>query len=64
MCKVKPFIGVDVSKDVIDIYDSQGNFHQFKNNLSGFKKLLSLTSFSSHCVMEATGYYHFKLAYF
>lgn len=64
MNKVKEFIGIDISKDVIDIYDSQGNFHQFKNSLSGFKKLLSLTNFSSHCVMEATGYYHLKLAYF
>ena len=64
MCKVKQFIGVDVSKDVIDLYDSQGNYHQFKNSYSGFKKLLAITTVSTHCVMEATGYYHLKLAYF
>jgi len=64
MNKDKQFIGIDVSKDVLDIYDSQGKFHKFKNTYSGFKKLLALTCFDSHCVMEATGYYHLKLAYF
>jgi len=64
MHKVKQFIGIDVSKDVLDIYDSDGNYHQIKNNYSGFKKLLKITSINSHCVMEATGYYHLKLAYF
>ena len=64
MHKVKQFIGIDVSKDVIDLYDNQGNYHQFKNSYSGFKKLLAITTVSTHCVMEATGYYHLKLAYF
>ena len=64
MYKVKQFIGIDVSKDVLDVYDFNGKYHQFKNNYSGFKKLLALTSLDSHCVMEATGYYHLKLAYF
>lgn len=64
MSKVKEFIGIDVSKDVFDLYDSKGAFYQFKNSVSGFKKLLRLTTNSSHCVMEATGYYHIRLAYF
>jgi len=64
MDKVKEFIGIDVSKDVIDVYDFNGNYHQFTNSYSGFKKLLKLTSVATHCVMEATGYYHLKLAYF
>ncbi len=58
MSKVKEFIGIDVSKDYIDVYDFKGVFHQFKNSLSGFKRLKKITSTSSHCVFEATGYYH------
>ncbi|WP_179367722.1 IS110 family transposase, partial [Winogradskyella forsetii] len=37
---------------------------QFKNKLSGFKKFAKLLSSNSHCVMEATGYYHYQLAYY
>ena len=64
MNKDTQFLGIDVSKDVLDVYDFNGHYHQFKNNYSGFKKLLALTSLASHCIMEATGYYHLKLAYF
>ena len=64
MDKNKQFLGIDVSKEVIDVYDSQGIWHQFRNDVSGFKKLLAITSSLTHCVMEATGYYHVRLAYF
>ncbi len=64
MNKNKEFLGIDVSKDLLDVYDSTGKYYQFKNTLSGFTKLLRLTSESSHCVMEATGYYHLRLSYF
>ena len=64
MGKDKKYFGIDISKDVIDIYDETGNFHQFKNGYSGFKSFLKLLDNNSHCVMEATGYYHYKLAYF
>lgn len=32
--------------------------------VSGFKNLVKLLNENSHCVMEATGYYHYQLAYF
>lgn len=64
MNKDKEYFGIDISKDVFDVYDGLGNFHQFKNGYSGYKKFLKLLSESSHCLMEATGYYHYKLAYF
>jgi transposase len=44
--------------------DSNGNYAQFENNSKGFPKLLKLLSRDCHCVMEATGYYHYQLAHF
>lgn len=64
MSKDKKYFGIDISKDVIDVYDGTGQFEQFKNGYSGFKQFLKRLDFNSHCVMEATGYYHYKLAYF
>ena len=64
MTKDKNYFGIDISKDVFDIYDNNGNYYQFKNSVSGFKKLLKFLDQTSICVMEATGYYHLRLAYF
>ncbi|MGG6230368.1 IS110 family transposase [Tenacibaculum sp. SDUM215027] len=64
MSKNKQFLGIDVSKEVLDVYDNQGNWSQFTNDASGFKELLLITSSLTHCIMEATGYYHVRLAYF
>ncbi len=64
MNKDTKYYGVDISKDVFDVMDEKGVHSQFKNNYSGFKKYLKLLDTHSHCVMEATGYYHYKLAYF
>ena len=64
MTKDKEYFGIDISKDVFDVCDTNGNFHQFKNSVSGFKKFLKLLESNSICVMEATGYYHVRLAYF
>ena len=58
------YFGIDISHLVFDVTDSDGNYHQFKNNTAGFKKFVKLLDLSSHCVMEATGYYHYQLAYF
>ena len=58
------FYGIDISKDVFDVMDAKGVHSEFENNYSGFKKYLKLLNNHSHCVMEATGYYHYKLAYF
>ncbi len=64
MTKDINYFGVDVSKDVIDVCDNQGIYYQFKNSVSGFKKLIKLLDDATVCVMEATGYYHLRLAYF
>ncbi|MGB5607528.1 IS110 family transposase [Eudoraea sp.] len=63
MNKDTKYFGIDISHLVFDVTDSDGNYHQFKNNNSGFKKFTKLLDNESHCVMEATGYYHYQLAY-
>ncbi|WP_117882282.1 IS110 family RNA-guided transposase [Aureibaculum luteum] len=57
------YFGLDISHLVFDVTDSDGNYYQFKNNEFGFKKFTKLLNDNSHCVMEATGYYHYQLAY-
>ena len=64
MNKDMNYFGIDISKDVFDVTDSKSSHHQFKNTLKGFKEFLRLLDSRSHCVMEATGYYHYQLAYF
>ncbi len=44
--------------------DSNLKHSQFENNQNGFVKFLKLLDFNSHCVMEATGYYHYQLAHY
>lgn len=58
------YLGIDISKDFFDVCDNNLVYYQFKNNLSGFKKLVKLLDSNTICVMEATGYYHTRLAYF
>ena len=58
------YFGIDISHLVFDVTDSDGNYYQFKNTISGFKKFTKLLDNDSHCVMEATGYYHYQLAYY
>ena len=62
--KDKKIFGIDISKDVFDIYSEKGKHQQFKNGYSGYKKFENTLEENSHCVMEATGYYHYKLAYY
>lgn len=64
MIKDTKYFGIDISHLVFDVTDSEGNYYQFKNSLIGFKKFLKLLDLDSHCVMEATGYYHYQLAYY
>ncbi|WP_264541936.1 MULTISPECIES: IS110 family transposase [Flavobacterium] len=64
MSKDKKTFGIDISKDTFDVVDCSGNYYQFSNNLKDFLKFLKLLDATSHCVMEATGYYHYQLAYF
>ena len=58
------YFGIDISHLVFDVTDSDGVYHQFKNNTSGFKKFVKFLDDNSHCVMEATGYYHYQLVYY
>jgi len=57
------YFGIDISHLVFDVTDPEGTHYQFKNNPSGFRKFAKLLDGDSHCVMEATGYYHYQLAY-
>lgn len=58
------FYGIDISHLVFDVTDHSGEHYQFKNSPAGFKKFAKLLDQDSHCVMEATGYYHYQLAYY
>lgn len=58
------FYGIDISHLVFDVTDHCGDHYQFKNSPAGFKKFAKLLDQDSHCVMEATGYYHYQLAYY
>lgn len=61
------FAGIDVSKDTLDVYynNSTGE-HYLKtaNNLQGFKQLIKNIGVHHHYVMETTGPYYLKLAFF
>ena len=62
MNKSKKFFGIDISKDVFDVMDHSDIHHQFKNDLTGFRKFGKILSEDSHCVMEVTGSYYQNLA--
>ncbi|MBW2962936.1 hypothetical protein [Mesonia aestuariivivens] len=57
MDKYKETFGVDISKDVFDVYSSEGGHSQFKNDSSRFKLFVNTLAVDSLVVMEATGYY-------
>lgn len=62
MNKYNTIYGIDISKDVFDVVDSNGIHCQFENTPKGFKTFLKTLAPSSLVVMEATGYYHYRLA--
>ncbi len=64
MYKYKETFGVDISKDVFDVHGSSTGHKQYKNDEIGFKKLLKDLPKESLVAMEATGYYHYRLAQF
>jgi len=64
MDKSTKYLGIDISKDVFDVVNMDDKHFQFQNTLKGFRAFSKTLSADSVCVMEATGYYHFKLAYF
>lgn len=64
MNKYKEIYGVDISKDVFDVHGSKVGHAQYRNDEFGFKQLLKSLPDNSLVVMEATGYYHYRLAQF
>ena len=64
MNKYTETFGIDISKDVFDVYGSKSGHDQFKNDAQGFKAFSKALPSGSLVVMEATGYYHYRLAQF
>ena len=64
MNKYKETFGVDISKDVFDVHGSSQGHNQYKNDEPGFRKFLEELPDNCLVVMEATGYYHYRLAQF
>jgi len=64
MNKYKETFGVDISKDVFDVHGNIKGHNQYKNDEYGFRKFLKELPKGVLIVMEATGYYHFRLAQF
>lgn len=64
MNKDREIHGVDISKDVFDVFDHQGVHRQYTNTLKGFKEYFKGLGGNVLVVMEATGYYHYLLAQF
>ena len=64
MSKSTNFIGIDISKEVFDLFNPTIGHQQFENTVKGFKQFLKLLPENSHCLMEATGYYYYQLSCF
>lgn len=64
MSKNKTIYGIDISKEKFDVYSSNDDFTSYSNDYKGFKQFEKTLSYDSHLVMESTGYYHYKLAYY
>jgi len=62
MNKYSKIYGVDISKDVFDVFELQEGHQQFSNDPKGFTSFLKALDKEGLVVMEATGYYHYRLA--
>ena len=62
MNKYKKIHGVDISKSTFDVVDNRGEHSRYGNNATGFSKFRKSLNMESLVVMEATGYYHYRLA--
>lgn len=59
------FIGIDIAKKTFEAaFLKTGAVNGYENNLSGFKKLIRKLEPDSVVVMEASGPYYLRLAYF
>lgn len=64
MNKNTEIFGIDISKDVFDVYSHKKGHQSFKNDAQGFKSFLKEITKETLVVMEATGYYHYLFAQF
>jgi transposase len=67
MAKVEIFCGIDVSKKTFDVsIEENGGFRskKFSYDDSGMSSLLNFMPSGAWCVLESTGTYHCRLAYF
>ena len=58
-------IGIDISKATFDVsfYDGTSHRHErYSNDAAGFALFAQALVHPSHCIMEATGVYHLRLA--
>jgi transposase len=60
----KEIFGVDIRKDVFDVYESKSGRNQFKNDEFSFKNFAKMLLKNSLVVMEATCYFHYILTQF
>ena len=52
MNKFTKSYGIDISKDVFDMFDSSGHHRQFSNDPAGFKEFKGVVDQGCCCVME------------
>jgi transposase len=64
MNKDRKIYGIDISKNVFDVYCQTTGHVQLNNDEKGFKSFLKHLPKTALVVMEATGYYHYRLAQF
>jgi transposase len=62
MNKNTEIFGIDISKDVFDVYSSKTGHQSFKNDEAGFISFKRALSKNALVIMEATGYYHYRFA--
>ena len=64
MNKYKETFGVDISKDVFDVHGSRLDTISMKTMSQVSRSFLKQLPKDALVVMEATGYYHYRLAQF
>lgn len=57
----KTIVGIDISKQYFDA-ELEGQVKRYRNNMIGMSKFVGMLPENSHCVMESTGNYCYKLA--
>lgn len=62
MVKNSETYGVDISKDVFDVFSELDGHQRYQNTPVGFKQFFKSLKADVLVVMEATGYYHYQLA--